>query len=259
MRSTLFDYEWQFLTQMITRIHYAPTYEELCRLMLEDQLPALIPFDRAVVFQTARQGGQGTISCPYACRMEPDPKKNPFLNRQVIPRWSQFIMAPHSNVFLQSDIITVQDWQDWEQSDIYKNIWEPCHLYWALGASIQYRDRPLALMALFREKDKEDFTSKEFYILHSLKDALKRKFYSLLVEHHGGGDLLSSRIQQAAVNYGLTKREAEIVDLVCHNLSTEEICDKLFLAPSTLSKHLSNIYSKVKVSSRIQLMAMFTQ
>ena len=112
-------------------------------------------------------------------------------------------------------------------------------------------------MALFREKDKEDFTSKEFYILHSLKDALERKFYSLLMT--GGGDLLSSRIQQAAVNYGLTKREAEIVDLVCHNLSTEEICDKLFLAPSTLSKHLSNIYSKVKVSSRIQLMAMFTQ
>ena len=63
-------------------------------------------------------------------------------------------MAPHSNVFLQSDIITAQDWPDWEQSDIYKNIWEPCHLYWALGASIQYRDRPLALMALFREKDK---------------------------------------------------------------------------------------------------------
>ena len=23
MRSSLFDYEWQFLTQMITRIHYA--------------------------------------------------------------------------------------------------------------------------------------------------------------------------------------------------------------------------------------------
>ncbi len=48
MRSSLFDYEWQFLTQMITSIHYAPTYEELCRLLLEDQLPALIPFDLPV-------------------------------------------------------------------------------------------------------------------------------------------------------------------------------------------------------------------
>ena len=35
MRSSLFDYEWQFLTQMITRIHYTASYEELCRLLLE--------------------------------------------------------------------------------------------------------------------------------------------------------------------------------------------------------------------------------
>ena len=105
MRSSLFDYEWQFLTQMITRIHYTASYEELCRLLLEDQLPTLIPFDRAVVFQTGRQNGQGTVAAPYTVGMPNDPKKNPFLDRAVIPRWSQFIMAPHSTVFLQSDLI----------------------------------------------------------------------------------------------------------------------------------------------------------
>ena len=148
MRSSLFDYEWQFLTQMITRIHYTASYEELCRLLLEDQLPTLIPFDRAVVFQTGRQNGQGTVAAPYTVGMPNDPKKNPFLDRAVIPRWSQFIMAPHSTVFLQSDLIAAEDWI---HSDIYRNIWEPCRLYWALGATIQYRDRPLALVALFRD------------------------------------------------------------------------------------------------------------
>ena len=170
MRSSLFDYEWQFLTQMITRIHYTASYEELCRLLLEDQLPTLIPFDRAVVFQTGRQNGQGTVAAPYTVGMPNDPKKNPFLDRAVIPRWSQFIMAPHSTVFLQSDLIAAEDWI---HSDIYRNIWEPCRLYWALGATIQYRDRPLALVALFRERDKADFNPKEFHILHTLKDALE--------------------------------------------------------------------------------------
>ena len=119
MRSSLFDYEWQFLTQMITRIHYTASYEELCRLLLEDQLPTLIPFDRAVVFQTGRQNGQGTVAAPYTVGMPNDPKKNPFLDRAVIPRWSQFIMAPHSTVFLQSDLIAAEDWI---HSDIYRNI-----------------------------------------------------------------------------------------------------------------------------------------
>lgn len=219
MRSSLFDYEWQFLTQMITRIHYTASYEELCRLLLEDQLPTLIPFDRAVVFQTGRQNGQGTVAAPYTVGMPNDPKKNPFLDRAVIPRWSQFIMAPHSTVFLQSDLIAAEDWI---HSDIYRNIWEPCRLYWALGATIQYRDRPLALVALFRERDKADFNPKEFHILHTLKDALERKFYDLLAEP-AAGVLPAERLRQAAAGYGLTKRETEIAELVCRNLSTEEI------------------------------------
>lgn len=222
MRSSLFDYEWQFLTQMITRIHYTASYEELCRLLLEDQLPTLIPFDRAVVFQTGRQNGQGTVAAPYTVGMPNDPKKNPFLDRAVIPRWSQFIMAPHSTVFLQSDLIAAEDWI---HSDIYRNIWEPCRLYWALGATIQYRDRPLALVALFRERDKADFNPKEFHILHTLKDALERKFYDLLAEP-AAGVLPAERLRQAAAGYGLTKRETEIAELVCRNLSTEEICEK---------------------------------
>lgn len=252
MRSPLYDYEWQFLIQMVTRIHYATTYEDLCRLLLEDQLPALIPFRRAVIFQTARQEGQGILREPYSVKLN----KTPFLNRQVIPLWSQFIMAPHSTAFLQSDLIAAQNW---EKTDVYQQIWAPSHIYWALGASILYHDKPLALLALFREPGEPDFSAKEFYILHSLKDALERKFYSILVEHNGGGDLLTARIQQAAFQYGLTKRETEIVDLVCRNCSTEEICEKLFLATATLSKHLSNIYGKVEVSNRIQLMSMFTR
>lgn len=251
MRSSLFDYEWQFLTQMITRIHYAPTYEELCRLLLEDQLPALIPFDRAVVFQTGRQNGQGTVSTPYTVGMPNDLKSNPFLNRDVIPRWSQFIMTPHSTVFLQSELIAAEDWI---HSDIYRNIWEPCGLYWALGVTIQYRDCPLALLALFRDKDKNDFTQKEFHILHTLKDALERKFYDLLTRPSNG--FSPSRLQKAAAEFHLTKRETEIAELICRNLSTEEICDLLYLAPATLSKHLSNIYAKTKVSGRVSLTAL---
>ena len=168
------------------------------RLLLEDQLPTLIPFDRAVVFQTGRQNGQGTVAAPYTVGMPNDPKENPFLDRAVIPRWSQFIMAPHSTVFLQSDLIAAEDWI---HSDIYRNIWEPCRLYWALGATIQYRDRPLALVALFRERDKADFNPKEFHILHTLKDALERKFYDLLAEP-AAGVLPAERLRQVAAGYG---------------------------------------------------------
>ncbi len=255
MRSSLFDYEWQFLTQMITRIHYTASYEELCRLLLEDQLPTLIPFDRAVVFLTGRQNGQGTVAAPYTVGMPNDPKKNPFFGpARSFPAGRSSSWRRTAPSFCSRTLIAAEDWL---HSDIYRNIWEPCRLYWALGATIQYRDRPLALVALFRERDKADFNPKEFHILHTLKDALERKFYDLLAEP-AAGVLPAERLRQAAAGYGLTKRETEIAELVCRNLSTEEICEKLYLAPATLSKHLSNIYGKVKVTGRIALMALLT-
>ena len=170
------------------------------------------------------------------------------------PRGHSPLVAVHHGAAQQSDLIAAEDWI---HSDIYRNIWEPCRLYWALGATIQYRDRPLALVALFRERDKADFNPKEFHILHTLKDALERKFYDLLAEP-AAGVLPAERLRQGAAGYGLTKRETEIAELVCRNLSTEEICEKLYLAPATLSKHLSNIYGKVKVTGRIALMALLT-
>lgn len=87
-----------------------------------------------------------------------------------------------------------------------------------------------------------------------MKDALERKFYDLLTRPSNG--FSPSRLQKAAAEFHLTKRETEIAELICRNLSTEEICDQLYLAPATLSKHLSNIYAKTKVSGRVSLTAL---
>ena len=49
---------------------------------------------------------------------------------------------------------------------------------------------------------------------------------------------------------GLTVREAEVLRLVAGGLTNNEIATKLFLSPKTVSRHLSNIFTKIGVSSR---------
>ena len=49
---------------------------------------------------------------------------------------------------------------------------------------------------------------------------------------------------------GLTEREIEVLRLVANGLTNNEIAARLFLSPKTVSRHLSNIFTKLDVSSR---------
>ena len=50
----------------------------------------------------------------------------------------------------------------------------------------------------------------------------------------------------------LSRREQEILALLGARLSNKEIADRLFISPVTVKRHASNIYRKLKVSSRKQ-------
>jgi DNA-binding CsgD family transcriptional regulator len=51
---------------------------------------------------------------------------------------------------------------------------------------------------------------------------------------------------------GLTQREAEVLALVAAGLRNTEIAERLYLTPKTVSHHLSAIYAKLGVETRIE-------
>jgi LuxR family maltose regulon positive regulatory protein len=53
----------------------------------------------------------------------------------------------------------------------------------------------------------------------------------------------------------LSERELEVLKLVADGLSNERIGRKLFLATSTVKRHINNIYGKLEVHSRTQAVA----
>ncbi|MCX7820318.1 MAG: response regulator transcription factor [Brevinematales bacterium] len=55
-------------------------------------------------------------------------------------------------------------------------------------------------------------------------------------------------------NYKIGKRETEIINMIIQGLDNKEIADKLFISESTVRNHISNIYRKLNVSNRIELL-----
>src|SRR5258708_10885521 len=52
---------------------------------------------------------------------------------------------------------------------------------------------------------------------------------------------------------GLSHREAEVAELVSKGLSNKEVASQLFVTEKTVKFHLTNIYKKMAVKSRAQL------
>jgi DNA-binding NarL/FixJ family response regulator len=54
-------------------------------------------------------------------------------------------------------------------------------------------------------------------------------------------------------NFGLTKREMDILTTIVAGLSNKEIARKFSLSEDTVKHHLTNIFDKVGVASRLEL------
>jgi predicted ATPase/DNA-binding CsgD family transcriptional regulator len=61
---------------------------------------------------------------------------------------------------------------------------------------------------------------------------------------------------RSTVDFGLTRREREVLTLLCLRLSDPEIAERLFISRGTASRHAANIFAKLGVSGRREAAAL---
>lgn len=54
--------------------------------------------------------------------------------------------------------------------------------------------------------------------------------------------------------YDITEKQSEIIELIIEGLTYKQISEKLFISPKTVDNHVQNIYKKLKVNSKMQLL-----
>jgi len=63
-------------------------------------------------------------------------------------------------------------------------------------------------------------------------------------------DLVSNQISEE--KYTLSKRETEVLEQLSKGLDYNKIASNLFISPSTVRKHIENIYGKLQVHNKMQ-------
>jgi len=89
------------------------------------------------------------------------------------------------------------------------------------------------------------------FIRQSIKDS--KAEYKLLLEMNKGQLLQGERYELNCKRYNLTARETGIVKLIDKGLKYKSIAEELFISERTVSKHVQNIFIKVGVSNKVEL------
>lgn len=66
-------------------------------------------------------------------------------------------------------------------------------------------------------------------------------------------DDFETRLQAFAAEHEISKRECEVVRLICRGLTNQEISDALFISLQTVKDHIHHIFVKTGVKNRVQL------
>ncbi|TVR51864.1 MAG: hypothetical protein EA426_19630 [Spirochaetaceae bacterium] len=67
-------------------------------------------------------------------------------------------------------------------------------------------------------------------------------------ETHNG----TNGFTNGVIAHKLTRREKEIIGLICIGATNKEIADKLFISPNTVKTHVYKIYKKIDAPNRMQ-------
>lgn len=95
-----------------------------------------------------------------------------------------------------------------------------------------------------------------FLVLNLLPLIFIRRLLSR-VEVQENSDISDREYDHICVNYGITNREKEIIQLIFSGKSNKEIGEILFISVKTVKYHVYNIYRKLKIKNRIELINLF--
>lgn len=163
----------------------------------------------------------------------------------------KWVFSSHESVvYRESDLINSELRA---KSAFYLDYLKPAGFVYVAGVSIADGGACVGAITLYRTERYGDFTDKELYILKQLVPHLQNK---LMAETQA----VESKVERSKGSsyylmhaYHLSRREIEILRLLCDGKNNSEISSLLSISVNTVKKHITNLYGKMNVDSRTQL------
>lgn len=136
------------------------------------------------------------------------------------------------------------------KSSFYLNYLQKFDLDYAAGIVLVHNNNFLGTLTLFKKHESGNFSDKDMYLLEQFLPHLESKF---IMHELSSESIVADESFLLKHQFPLTHREIEIMGCIYRGLKNDDIADYLKIAPNTVKKHITNIYSKLYIESRTDL------
>ena len=144
-----------------------------------------------------------------------------------------------------------------KKTEFYEQFLSSNNIPYGCGVVLMKDGRQKGLISLFISEALGDFSEKDMYIFDVLKMHIANIVCNLQDKQVEAVHETVCTIDDIGKKCSLTDREKEIANMIKAGSSNKDISEQLILSLSTVKKHIYNIYTKMGISSRTQLVALF--
>lgn len=211
-------------------------YEELCAMLMR-----LMPIDGVFSFFVDAQGQ----AYDYRFDGMPMPMMVDYLN------YAQGHDPVHYRHFYHRPEVAMATLSQTHADAVYATFLHKHEARDSVELFFREQGRPFFCMSLIRKLDQPAFWSHELTLLQAFQQVteLSLRHMPLLPSR--------SRPQVAWFDYGLTKKEWAILQLVCQGLSHKAIAAQSFCSIETVKTHIRHLLRKTQTRSKHELMHLF--
>ncbi len=221
------------------------------------RLRIIIPFQYAsILFKVSGDAQHVTLGHPICFPQSFLPAEQAYLASEQDTDYLLWnLYSKESKLLRASDVL---DEEKRLNSPLYVNCYRKFNVYDDMQLTIVSQGELLGLLTLYRTREDGAFSSENMFFLRALGMHLNASIRRILMPDVGiSSDRENLTLSGLQKDCGLTPRETEILRHLRLLETNTEIANALGIRESTLQKHLQNLFRKLNVTSRWEVLRLF--
>lgn len=241
--------------QVVSELYRCQTYAALAQYFLP-ALKTLIPAPYLSILRSEERDGQLCLMDPLCLPAEFAEAERNYIHYAEVDHTGWVGRCREATLIRESDLVNEQVRLG---STVYQKCYQPYDIYDGLFYAIVANAHPLGVLSLFRCRGDEPFTDQELFLLRGVGTHLNQHMAYLQDSRRRHGAQPLCDLALVAQRYGLTARERQLLELLTEFRSNHEIAEVLQVRGSTLQKHFQNLFRKLGVTSRWEVMGLLRE
>ena len=248
------EYEWILLNEIAYNISFIYKFEDMKNEILI-WLKSLIEFDGALItkVQEKSEDKEDWRKELYFAKTTSND-----IDERTMGVWEEetsknlwLIFSGRNSAFIDNNRYSEQKW---EEQRIFREFYQPNGFYYSMRMVFTFKEEPMGMIQLFRKKESGSFTNRDLFVLDQLQKHFAYRFSYEVKKGDTRYFFAKGYYEEIVKKYNLTEREGDVFIQVIQGYSNGEIAERGNVSIHTIKKHLQNIYAKMGVKNRVQLL-----